>query len=72
MKTSLVTGHDKHFYIMVPRGGHCCCPGAGWTTGRPGTGLGGPGGGMTAGGWLAPAAAGAERPAAARAASASL
>ena len=59
---------------MVHRGGHCCCPGAGWTTttGRPGTGLGGPGGGMTPGGWLAPAAARAARPAAARAASASL
>ena len=37
--------------------------------GRPGTGLGG---GMTARGWLAPAAARAARPAAARASSASL
>jgi hypothetical protein len=73
LKTSLDTGHDTHFYIMVQRVGHCCCPGAGWTrTTGPGTGWGGPGGGMTPGGWLAPAAARAARPAAASAASASL
>ena len=61
---------------MEQRGGHCCCPGPGGTACRPGgtawrPGMG-LGGGMTARGWLAPAAARAARPAAARASSASL